>query len=225
MMRSAPTLKSSLLVVIAASAFSQASFASTILDLNYTATYDGSSIVNNVANSIINTPPATSVSTYTHTLPTLLNTIPGSINAINNPNGSEFYDDYVFTIGGSNLSAITATIDLGTVFQITDLNARLFSWNGTTEQSSQTVTIGPVATLYQAWTQAVGSGEVAVINQTGLAAGTYVLQIRGNVSGSSGGTYVGQLQVTPVPLPAALPLLISGLGLLSGAIRRRRITD
>ena len=224
-MRFAPTLKSSLLVVIAGSALSQASFASTILDLNYTATYDGSSIINNVANSIINTPPATSVSTYTHALPNLPNTIPGSINAINNPNGSEFYDDYVFTIGGSSVSSITATIDLGTVFQITDLNARLFSWNGTTEQASQTVTIGSVTTLYQSWTQAVGSGEVAVINQTGLAAGTYVLQIRGNVSGSSGGTYVGQLQVTPVPLPAALPLLISGIGLLGGAIRRRRVAD
>lgn len=33
---------------------------------------------------------------------------------------------------------------------------------------------------------------------------------------------VGALSVTPVPLPAALPLLVSALGLLGGSLKRRR---
>jgi PEP-CTERM motif len=61
-----------------------------------------------------------------------------------------------------------------------------------------------------------------VLNPTTLAAGTYVLEIRGDVTGSSGGTYSGELNLNPVPLPAALPLLLSGLGLL-GFARKRRV--
>jgi hypothetical protein len=62
---------------------------------------------------------------------------------------------------------------------------------------------------------------VDVLPQTTLAAGTYVLEIRGNVTGTSGGGYGGVLNLTPVPLPAALPLLLSGLGLIGAAARRR----
>jgi hypothetical protein len=222
MMRFGPSmLKSPLLVVIAASAFSQSSFADT-LNLNYTATYNGTSIINTAVNPALNTPAATSQSTYTHSLPNLTNTIPGSVNALNNPMGSEFYDDYVFTMGGSQLSSITATIDLGTIFNIDNLNVRLFSWSSSNEQLSDQVTIGaPPATPLQAWTYATGTGEVAVIDQTNLGAGTYVLQVRGNTSGTLGGSYVGTLNVAPVPLPAALPLLMSGLGLLGGLFGRR----
>lgn len=220
MMRLLPSmLKSPLLMVVAASAFSQVAFADT-LNLNYSAIYDGSSIINTVVNPAINTPLATSVSTYTRTLPNLTNTVPGSFGL--NPAGAEFYDDYVFTIGGSSVSSITATIDLGQVFDISDLNVRLFSWNGTSEQSSQTATVGSVSGgAIQAWTFATGTGEVAVIDQNNLPGGTYVLQVRGNVSGSNGGTYVGSLQVTPVPLPAAFYLLGSGL-LGLGVLRRRK---
>ncbi len=220
-MRSLPSmLKSPLLMVVAASAFSQGASADA-LNLNYSAIHDGSSIINTVVNPAINTPLATSTSTYARTLPNLTHTIPGSYGL--NPNGAEFYDDYVFTIGGSSVSSITATIDLSQVFDISDLNVRLFSWSGTSEQSSQTVTIGSVpGGAIQAWTFATGTGEVAVIDQNNLAAGTYVLQVRGNVSGANGGTYVGSLNVTPVPLPAALPLLLSGLGMLGGLAYRRK---
>jgi hypothetical protein len=55
---------------------------------------------------------------------------------------------------------------------------------------------------------------------TMLNAGTYVLEVRGNVVGSAGGSYSGNLNLVPTPLPAALPLLLSGIGLLGGVIRR-----
>ena len=46
-----------------------------------------------------------------------------------------------------------------------------------------------------------------------LASGTYVLEVRGDVTGTGGGSYAGLIDLQPVPLPAALPLILSGLGL------------
>jgi hypothetical protein len=61
-----------------------------------------------------------------------------------------------------------------------------------------------------------------VLPETLLAPGSYVLEIRGNVTGSAGGSYSGVLNLAPapVPLPAALPLLLSGIGLF-GVIRQQ----
>lgn len=50
---------------------------------------------------------------------------------------------------------------------------------------------------------------------------TYVLNIRGTSSGTSGGAYVGNLTTTNVPLPAALVLFGSALAGL-GVTRRRK---
>jgi hypothetical protein len=60
------------------------------------------------------------------------------------------------------------------------------------------------------------------IMNTTLSSGSYYLEVRGNVDGTSGGSYSGTLNIAPVPLPAALPLLLSGFGLLGGLVRRRR---
>ena len=65
------------------------------------------------------------------------------------------------------------------------------------------------------------AGETTVLAPEMLSAGTYVLEIRGTATGTNGGAYSGQLQLQPVPLPAALPLLLSGLGLVGSSFRRR----
>ena len=133
--------------------------------------------------------------------------------------GWGFYDDYLFTISGATANAISTTIDLGSVLQISNLQQRLFNYSGNT-----TPTLGvPVGGVIDAWTSPIGSyGTVTVLPTTVLAPGTYVLQTRGNVTGSSGGSYAGTLNLTAVPVPAAAWLLGSGLIGLAGIARKRK---
>ncbi len=165
----------------------------------------------------VNTPPA-GASAYG-------NTFTGPTSAIPAAPGWGFYDDFVFTISGSAVDSITSTINLGTSSAIDDLQVRLYNEAGNTPLPVTGVPSG--TTLIDAWSSTVTfapgmTGTVDVLPTTTLDAGTYVLEVRGNVSGSLGGGYSGTLNVAPVPLPAAFPLLLSGLGLLGGVVRRRR---
>lgn len=131
-----------------------------------------------------------------------------------------FYDDYVFTIGAANANSITSTIDLGTL-QVSNLQVRLYSL-----ASNTLPTFGaPVGMVYSAWTSVISgpgfSGAYAVIPEIVLGAGTYVLEVRGNVTGTNGGSYSGVLNLTPVPLPGAVWLLGSALLGLGSMVRRR----
>lgn len=164
--------------------------------------------------------------------PTL--TLPGSYNygktftaptaPLNAPYSSwGFYDTYVFTVSGSTASSVTTTINLGTMLGISNLQERLYSAN----PGDPVPVLGAPPALggpgyFLAWTTPIGtSGEVAVLQSAPLAPGTYVLEIRGLVFGAAGGSYAGVLNVTPVPLPAGLPMVLSGLGLLGALVRRR----
>jgi hypothetical protein len=68
---------------------------------------------------------------------------------------------------------------------------------------------------------------VTSLPETVLGAGSYVLEVRGLVTGSAGGLYSGQFTVAPapvpapVPVPAALWLMGSALGLVGAASRSR----
>jgi len=152
--------------------------------------------------------------TYGNSFTAPTTVIPGSPSP-----GYGFYDAYIFQITGATANSISTTIDLGTMLQITDLQERLYNYSGNTAP-----TLGaPVGGAIDAWTSPIGTyGTVAVLPTTVLSAGTYVLEIRGNVTGSSGGSYSGSLNVAPIPIPAALPMLLTGLGLLGGVMRRRR---
>jgi hypothetical protein len=54
------------------------------------------------------------------------------------------------------------------------------------------------------------------------ATGTYVLDIAATATGSQGGLYVGALNLQPVPLPAAVWFMLSGLAGLGMRARRRK---
>jgi hypothetical protein len=65
---------------------------------------------------------------------------------------------------------------------------------------------------------------VAVIDPITLGVGNYVLEIRGDVTGTAGGGYAGVLNISPVPEPGEWALLLFGLGLM-GFIAARRSSN
>jgi hypothetical protein len=144
--------------------------------------------------------------------------------------GEGFYDDFVFTIVGASADSVTSTISLpgplGTQ-EIDNLNERIYSAAGFYSTagvpigSSTLPVLGSVAGEIDSTTILSGSQATVVeIAPTVLAPGTYVLEIRGLTS-NAGGSYAGTLALNPVPLPAALPLILSGLGALR-LLRRPR---
>jgi len=146
--------------------------------------------------------------------------VPATVNSTDT-----FYDDYAFTVGGSSFSTITATIDLGQFFDIGNLQVRLF--RGT----PATIITGPTdPNLLSAWSTALtaegsGTGEVQVILPHDLSPDNYVLEVRGNILGSSGGAYAGVLNLAPVPEPGPIGLALAGGAILLGLMRRGKDRD
>jgi hypothetical protein len=136
--------------------------------------------------------------------------------------GFGFYDDFIFSVSTAAADAITSTIDFANVLGINNLQVRLYNFNG---NPNPPVLGSPNGGVIDGWSQTlnIAPGTIEIVNvlpMTSLNAGTYVLEVRGNVTGSAGGSYTGSLNLVPAPLPAALPLMLSGLGLMGGALRR-----
>lgn len=164
---------------------------------------------------------------FSHTVSatTASSTIPGSVSGTY-PNGFEFYDDYVFSVTGATANVITSTINMGALLGISDLQARLFEYSP--PPALPYIGPPPLGTLIEAWGTPVScgtgcSGSVVVLDSVLLNPGTYVLEIRGNISGTVSGSYGGALNLAPIPVPGAVWLLGSGLALF-GVLRRRSAT-
>jgi hypothetical protein len=150
------------------------------------------------------------------------NTFGASAGDIGGAPGFSFYDDYIFTVANATVDSVTSEINLGKL-SLGNLEERVYAVPGNTlpvlgqPQGFQTNWTTPVD-----FTAGSETGMFTVMDPTTITAGTYVLEIRGKVTGA-GGTYSGQLNLNPVPLPAALPLLFSGLALLGGLVRKRLV--
>ena len=144
----------------------------------------------------------------------------GTLGAPADPEFS-FYDDYVFTVANSTVDAASFVLnEANNTFAITDLQMRLYSVTG---NNTLPVLGDSPAGLLAGWSNPISSnGVTSSLDTTMLAGGTYVLEVRGDATGSAGGTYAGIINLQPVPLPAALPLVLSGIGLLGGLARKRR---
>jgi len=142
-----------------------------------------------------------------------------------------FQDAYQFSITASTAGDVLA-VSLGLqtpfqgVFNISNLQFRLYEV--ASSSTSPGLTVPGNGTVISPWQGISGNDNGIAIstNFSNLSAGTYVLDIAGTADGTSGGTYVGQLNLTapvnPVPLPASLWLMVSGIGGLAIAARRRR---
>jgi hypothetical protein len=139
----------------------------------------------------------------------------------------DFQDSYRFTLGqAASGDTMVASLGLsnasGTTFNISNLQFRLY------EVASPTTApivggIPPGSTLITGWMGPPSGANEVSASFTDIQSGTYILDVAGIASGSNGGTYLGQLNVnSPVPLPGALPLLLSGVGGLYGFFVRRR---
>ena len=138
-----------------------------------------------------------------------------------------FQDTYAFTIGAAasgDVLAVSLSLQspLQSIFNISDLQLRLYE---VPSASTPGLNIPAGSTLVTSWQGIPGNDSGSPIQATfsNLQSGTYFLDIAGTADGSSGGTYVGQLNLSPVPLPDALPLLLTGLGGLGWLARRRRL--
>ena len=132
----------------------------------------------------------------------------GTLGAPADP-GFSFYDDFVFTVANSTVDAASFVLNSGTTFEINNLQMRLYSASG----NNTLPVLGTPAGQLAGWSNAFN---------TELSGGTYVLEVRGDVTGTAGGSYTGIIDLQPVPVPAGLPLILSGLGLFGGLARKRR---
>jgi len=138
--------------------------------------------------------------------------------------GYEFYDDFKFTVAPASANSITSTIDFANILGISDLQVRLYN---AVLQTSLPVLTTPVGGAIDAWSTPISAGPLtgtaAVLPITNLAAGTYVLEVRGNVTGASGGSYSGTLNVAPVPIPGAIWMFGTAISGLLAARRRSAV--
>lgn len=137
--------------------------------------------------------------------------------------GWNFYDDYQFSISPPGSISNTAVIAINTPLQaaVSNLEVRLFSTQG---GSNGAPTLGAPqgGSIVDAWSTAFPGGSFVYTLPKGFSAGSYDLQIRGLATDGSG--YGGTIYFSPVPLPAALPLLLGGLVVVAGVRRRREQT-
>jgi hypothetical protein len=133
---------------------------------------------------------------------------------------NQFYDEYLFSIDTNSVDTITSTISLSSLLGINNLQTRLYSGTVTTT--------GTPDGLLQAWSTPITitgtgySGTMAVINPITLSAGNYVLEVRGDVVGTAGGSYAGVLNISPIPEPGEWVLMLIGLGLVGFVATRRK---
>lgn len=131
-----------------------------------------------------------------------------------------FLDTWNFTLAfDAQLGSITTTFDFGAAtpsapptFGISNLQVRLSTNPASGPSLVSWLTVTPAGPGF--------TSSVALIPASTLLAGNYTLDIRGTLA--SPGSYGGTVIANAVPLPAALPLLLVGMGLLGAKGARKR---
>ena len=135
-----------------------------------------------------------------------------------------FVSDYGFSLTTSaSFSSAVVTFDLGSILQLSNLSLSLLQGSPWSGSLPGVLSSADVATrLANTVAFGSGSGTTQQIDPLLLAVGDYVLEIRGRVTGSSGGSYGGVINVAAVPEPSGATLALAGLALLGVAGWRAR---
>src|ERR1700722_5277758 len=187
------------------------------------ATYPGSTT------QVVNVPPAASFG-FTNSFNQGSNVSTGSnLGASATGSGApwNFQDNILFTTNGAAVQAQA----IAQLTSVSDLQVRIIALNNPatgnpfdeTSSANASALLGGsgVVTIENGWMNFVAPPAGVDYTATmlnSIAAGNYILQIRGEAA--AGSTYSGTITFTPVPLPGTVIMLLSGLGLLGAALRR-----
>ncbi|SEH30811.1 FxDxF family PEP-CTERM protein [Magnetospirillum fulvum] len=168
--------------------------------------------VNNTATQAGNFSPYTS---------TIWNGIVSPINTFNPTNSAvNFVNTYSFVLSASS---VPSSAHVGQTFAVvTPISGLNFSLEYL-DSNNIFNTITPTSVSNPLTVDPITHAATLTLIQTfaNLASGTYALIVNGVVDQGNVGSYAGTVAVSPVPLPAALPLFGSAL-LGLGALARRR---
>jgi hypothetical protein len=137
-----------------------------------------------------------------------------------------FQDTYKFSLSqAANGDALAVSLNLNAgpnaIFDISNLQFRLYEVPSSSAPYG--LSIPANSTIVTKWMGTTGpsNGASIIANFSNIQSGTYFLDVAGIADGSGGGTYLGQLNLSAVPLPAAAWLMLSGLAGLIGFKRKR----
>jgi hypothetical protein len=145
---------------------------------------------------------------------------------------AHFGDTFTASTVGSTFSDIF-TFNIGSPF---DAAASITSSYLNTPQTKDLLITGFSLYRYDPATMAILGTAIAGINETGfgshptdswslsafgLSSGYYALKVDGQVLGTGGGAFGGDLTVSPVPEPQSWAMLLAGLGMVGVTARRK----
>ncbi|MFL9927565.1 FxDxF family PEP-CTERM protein [Herbaspirillum lusitanum] len=126
----------------------------------------------------------------------------------NGTKGKTFLENYTFTYGGVfDLSSAVISIALSNVSALT-ISSFTLSGNGNT---------------YTGTKSTIGNTVYYTLDADHLSAGSYILAVAGKVTGTRGGSFGGNINVTAVPEASKIAMMLGGLALVGFmSLRRRR---
>lgn len=135
-----------------------------------------------------------------------------------------FLSDYGFSISGpASFSAAVLSFDLGATLQLSDLSLTLLRGTAWSGALSTTLSAADIADRdARVLTTGFGNPVTQTLSAYALDAGNYVVEVRGRVTGTGGGSFGGVLNVSAVPEPDSGVLALAGFGLLAWVARRTR---
>jgi hypothetical protein len=134
-----------------------------------------------------------------------------------------FVDWFGFSIDASDANLLTATIGLSNIFNIANLQTRLYKGY---VDSSGVHNLGWLATGQD--THISQNGYDVILNTIApmsIGSGQYLIKVTGNATGVLGGSYRGAanfITATTVPVLGVLPLLLSGMAFFGVYFRRKQ---